>query len=73
MTASINWGDGTRATVGTIAGTGPTPGLVNGLYTVTGKHTYAVSSCGGAPTCTHTVTITVTSSTGTTGTFQVTV
>ncbi|MGI8415667.1 MAG: family 20 glycosylhydrolase, partial [Nakamurella sp.] len=73
LTASINWGDGTKAKVGTIAGTGPTPGRVNALYTLTGKHTYAVSSCGGAATCNHTVTITVTSSTGTTGTFEVTV
>ena len=33
-TASINWGDGTAASAGTVSGTG-------GSYTVTGSHTYA--------------------------------
>jgi hexosaminidase len=65
LTAKINWGDGSKST-GTIAGTAPSPGRVNGLYTLTGAHTYR---SGGS----HTATVTVTASTGQTGTFTVTV
>jgi hexosaminidase len=64
LTATINWGDGAKSITGTIAGTAPSPGRVNGLYAVTGKHTYRSPGP-------HTVTITVTGAR--TGSFQVTV
>jgi hexosaminidase len=40
VTATINWGDGTGGPA-TVTGTAPTATAVNGLYTVTGAHTYA--------------------------------
>jgi hexosaminidase len=64
LAAAIDWGDG-HVSAGTISGTGPTPGRVNGLYALTGAHTYHV----GGP---HTVTVTLTATGGRTGTFQLT-
>jgi hexosaminidase len=61
LTATINWGDGHTSTA-EINGSGPIPGLINGLYVVQSKHTYHGSGA-------HTVTVTVTASTGQTGTF----
>ncbi|MBN9618585.1 MAG: beta-N-acetylhexosaminidase, partial [Actinobacteria bacterium] len=51
LTVSIAWGDG-RTSAGTVSGPGPTPGRVNGLYTITGRHTYRTVGP-------HTATITV--------------
>jgi hexosaminidase len=39
ITASINWGDGTTS-AGTVDGTAATSTTVNGLYTISGTHTY---------------------------------
>jgi hexosaminidase len=39
ITASINWGDGTTS-AGTVDGTAATSATVNGLYTISGTHTY---------------------------------
>ena len=39
ITASINWGDSTTS-AGTVDGTAATSATVNGLYTVSGAHTY---------------------------------
>jgi hexosaminidase len=62
LTATINWGDGTSGPA-TVTGTAPTATTVNGLYTVTGAHTYAksgayqatvtVSASGAAPVTGH--------------------
>jgi len=51
ITTTINWGDGTTS-AGTLTGEAATPISVNGLYTISGDHTY------GAPG-TYTVTLTV--------------
>ena len=40
VSAVIDWGDGTH-TSGAVTGTPPTPTAVNGLYAVSGGHTYA--------------------------------
>jgi hexosaminidase len=58
ITATIDWGDGTRST-GTVTGTGATSTTVNGLYAVNGSHSYprpgvysgtvTVSAAGTAP------------------------
>jgi hexosaminidase len=63
LSATINWGDGTTSS-GTITGTAPSPGRVNGLYDLAASHNY---STGGA----HTATVTLTSTSGHTGTFTV--
>jgi hexosaminidase len=39
ITASINWGDGTNS-AGSVDGTAATSTTVNGLYTISGNHTY---------------------------------
>jgi hexosaminidase len=39
ITATINWGDGTRS-AGTVSGPAATPATVNGLYSVSGSHRY---------------------------------
>jgi hexosaminidase len=40
ITSTINWGDGTSS-AGTVGGTAATPATVNGLYSVSGSHSYA--------------------------------
>jgi hexosaminidase len=40
ITATINWGDGISS-AGTVSGTAATPTMVNGLYSVSGSHSYA--------------------------------
>jgi hexosaminidase len=62
VTATIDWGDGGSSTA-TLTGTAPTPGRVNGLYTLTAPHTYGRGG-------THTATVTLTAADGRTGTFQ---
>jgi hexosaminidase len=62
VTATINWGDGTSGPA-TVTGTAPTATTVNGIYTVTGAHTYptpgsyqatvTVSASGAAPVTAH--------------------
>ncbi|MGH3626529.1 MAG: family 20 glycosylhydrolase, partial [Sciscionella sp.] len=39
ITATIDWGDGTSST-GTVTGTAATPTSVNGLYSISGSHTF---------------------------------
>jgi len=39
VTATVSWGDGTSS-AGTVSGTAATPTTVNGLYSVSGSHTY---------------------------------
>jgi PKD repeat protein len=65
-TASIDWGDGTTATPGTVSAVGP--GLAGASYTVAGTHTYTKAGQ-------YTVTITITAPDGstTTGTATATV
>jgi hexosaminidase len=63
LTASIDWGDGTTST-GTLTGTAPSPGRVNGLYALNAMHNY---SSGGV----HSATVTLRASNGQTGTFTV--
>ena len=64
LSATIDWGDG-HTSAGTVTGTGPTPGRVNGLYALTGTHVYH----SGGP---HPVTVTLTATNGRTGSFQLT-
>jgi len=40
ITATINWGDGSTS-AGSVSGAAATPTTVNGLYAVTGSHSYA--------------------------------
>jgi hypothetical protein len=39
FTATVNWGDGTNS-AGSVDGTAATSTTVNGLYTISGNHTY---------------------------------
>ncbi|MGH3628282.1 MAG: beta-N-acetylhexosaminidase [Sciscionella sp.] len=66
LTASVNWGDGSKSSAAAISGTAPKPGLVNRLYAITAEHTYHRNR-----NRSHTATITVTASTGQTATFSV--
>lgn len=65
LTATINWGDGST-TAGTVAGTAATNRTVNGLYSITGAHTYSHRGS-------HHVTITVTKANGPTVVLHLTV
>ncbi|MGH2447599.1 MAG: hypothetical protein ACRDFS_03220, partial [Chloroflexota bacterium] len=63
-TATINWGDATAPTSGVVGAP------VNGVYSVTGSHTYADDMSGGYPV---TVTLTDTDGVGTVATNSITV
>jgi hypothetical protein len=67
LTASINWGDGSPPSVGTITGS-------NGFFTVSGKHTYAGGRLSGnpdAPSSIYPVSVTVQEPKQTSATFGV--
>lgn len=63
LSVSIDWGDG-RVSAGSVHGTAPSPGLVNGLYSISSSHTYRHGRH-------HTAVVTVTASNGQTTTFAV--
>ncbi len=59
ITATIDWGDGTKST-GTVSGREATGTTVNGLYTISGSHTYRGRHHNSHPvTSSHRVTITI--------------